>query len=68
MKIPKKWKGANGLLNHLVAVNLDPSTGQEIVTSKVWATRHKAWRYLAEPRYSVEWTLKFNRKLKKEDS
>lgn len=66
MKIPKKWRGANGSLNHLVAVNLDVSTGSQIVTSKVWSAR-KGWRYFAETRDGIEWILKFNRKRQKEN-
>lgn len=67
MRIPKKWRGANGSLNHTVAINTDPVTSHEVVTYRVWSAR-KGWRYFAETRGSIEWLLKFNRKLEKEEA
>lgn len=66
MKIPKKWRGVNGALHHTVAINADPGTGVEVVTSRFWSAR-KGWRYTAESRPVVEWTLKLNRKRQKDD-
>lgn len=67
MRIPKKWRGVNGTLQHTVAINLDPGTGREVVTSRFWSPR-KGWRYVAETREIVEWILKHRRKCKKEAS
>lgn len=60
MKLPKKWRGFDGRLSHVVAVNKDPGVEIEIVTYKVWS-RRKGWRYFAQTRKLIEWEIEFIR-------
>lgn len=60
MRIPKKWRSAEGNLQHFVNLIKDSLSGEEVVISKTWHRRHQSWRYKAEKRYEVENLLKFH--------
>lgn len=67
MKIPKKWRGAEGNLHHFVNQITDSLSDEQVIISKVWHRRHKSWRYKAEKRYEVENILKFNKRWRSTD-
>lgn len=48
MKVPKKWRGIDGQLHHLVNLIKDGLSGEEVVISKTWRSRYQCWNYHAE--------------------
>lgn len=47
-KIPKKWRGVDGQLHHLVNRVMDSDTLDEIVVSRTWRSRYQVWVYHAQ--------------------
>lgn len=61
MKIPKKWRGAEGNLHHFVNLITDSYSGEEVIISKTWRSRFQAWRYHATKVSEFETIRKFNK-------
>lgn len=59
MNIPKKWRGAEGNLHHLV--NVIEDAGEQVIISKTWRSRFHLWRYHAQTVAEFETVKKFNK-------
>lgn len=67
-KVPKKWRGVDGQLHHLVNCVMDSDTLGEVIVSKTWRRRYRTWVYHVQTLETFEFHADFRKQWRLRDA